>query len=184
MEPKAPESKVLEKEPVYIDTTTNPKFPDWYKEEDLVKNDISLGVIKWDKDNYKEFINPEIMNQIKIILSNQQKKVGTSTYPDKDNPGYKKLLDLIDGNNPVCLNLCVLNYLMENQDQIPEELKLIDTYFLGTIFKGQNVDDFTYNTVPRLRWDKNKSVWNMNYIVFYDEYVKKNHGENGNFMGW
>ena len=184
MEPKALESQIIEKEPVYIDTATNPKFPDWYKKEDLVKNDISLGVIKWDKENYKEFINPEIMGEINEILHNQEIEVGTSAYPDKDNPGYKKLLELIDSKKPVCLNICVLNYLMENQDQIPEELKLIDTYFLGTIFKGQIVDDFTNYTVPRLKWDINKKVWSTSYVIFNDECVEKKYERGGrSFMG-
>jgi hypothetical protein len=134
-----------------IDTTSTPKIPSWLKS--IEENDISLGIIEWDKEKYKD----------SLFLSPEQSSGGSIN--------GEKLLEQIKNKKISVLNSNVLDYLLEHKDEIPEEWKEKTSdgktkfiYFWGTIF---HLSDGS-RSVRCLYWDG--SDWDGNSDWLSDDW--------------
>jgi len=119
MESKAPQiiepgrKETQENAGYNIDTGVPAKIPNWAK--DIKEHDTSLGVIEWSKEKYKDslFFSPKQLAGKKV--------------------GAEELLALLKKQEIPVLNINVLNFLLVNKDQIPEEWRGKKIFFWGTI---------------------------------------------------
>lgn len=107
------------------------------------KHDGSLGTIEWSKEKFKDALYfPEQVVSLE---------------------GSVFLRHLREGGIPV-LNGSVLDYLLEHQDQIPEEWKGKEVFFWGTVY-----DDIDSNeSVRYLYWDN--STWSLGIAYLQNKF--------------
>jgi len=125
-----------------IDTGRSARIPDWAT--GVHEHDTSLGVIRWNKEKYKDA----------LFFSKRQiagKRIGLN-----------ELLQSVKMENIQVLNINVLDFLLANKDQIPDEWKGKNIFFLGTIFNEKG----GRQSVCYLEWDGSDWVSDHHWLDF------------------
>ena len=119
-----------------INCDKQPNIPSGFTLESHQKG----GTLKWDA------------SKIELYLSEKQKTGHITGYD------LRKELE----GKPV-LNACVLDYLLEHQELIPNEWKGKEVYFLGTIFHNMNGSPY----IEYLYWEGDGWEWDYVWLGAY-----------------
>ncbi len=149
-----------EGEEFLIDTSKRPLYlPGWA--QGLVNYDKKLGIIKWDKDKFKDA----------LFVTDEQ---------ISGSENAEKLIKKLKSENVPLLNSNVFEYLRKNKDQIPEEWKSIKEgsevriYFGGTIFRNTDGDDAVLSLYWNGKgWNESECYLNANWDDRYQAAVFK-----------